>query len=60
MRFTDSPYELMMSQKPDESKEPEQPAPLPEGHPCAGCLYGRGSPCLGICYRKLLKRSDKK
>ena len=49
MRFTDSPYELMMSQKPTERQEPEAPAQLPENHPCYGCSYGRGSPCIGIC-----------
>lgn len=59
MRFTDSPYELMMSQKPDERREPEPPAQFPKGHPCYGCSFGRGSPCMGICYRKLMKRGDK-
>ena len=59
MRFTDSQYELMMSQKPDERREPEPPAQFPKGHPCYGCSFGRGSPCMGICYRKLMKRSDK-
>ena len=59
MRFTDSPYELMMSQKPDERREPEPPAQFPKGHPCYGCSFLRGSPCMGICYRKLMRRSDK-
>lgn len=60
MRFTDSPYERMMAQRPAERQEPEPPIQLPEEHPCHGCPFGRGSPCIGICYRKLTKRSDKK
>ena len=59
MRFTDSPYEWMMTQVPDERREPEPPAQFPKGHPCYGCSFGRGSPCMGICYQKLMKRSDK-
>ena len=58
IHFTDSPYERMMSQKPHEREAPEPPAQLPAEHPCAGCPYGRGAPCVGICYRKLMKRSD--
>ena len=58
MRFTDSPYERLMTQTPPgREKAPASPV-RPPGHPCHGCPYGRDAPCLGICYKKLLKRSD--
>ncbi len=55
IRFTDSPYEQMMQQIPA-GREAQKPPALPPGHPCHGCPY---RPCLGICYRKLLKGSEK-
>ena len=59
-RFTDSPYERMMTQRPaGQAKAPASPA-RPPGHPCHGCPYSRDTPCLGICYRELMKRSDKR
>ena len=59
--FTDSPYERMMTQKPETVREALTPPALPPGHPCYGCSYGKNGPCLGICYRELFKkRSDKK
>ena len=59
MRFTDSPYERMMTQVPTERREVHEPPALPPNHPCYGCPYGRTAPCLGVCYRKLMqKRSD--
>jgi hypothetical protein len=52
-RFTDSPYERMMTQKQEAQNQPQPPA-LPEDHPCYGCgNYGR--PCVGICIRELLR-----
>lgn len=58
--FTDSPYEKMMMQVPDGRRAADNPpSAFPPGHPCHGCPYGRGSPCVGICYRKLLKGSGK-
>ena len=57
MRFTDSPYERLMTQTPPgREKAPASPV-RPPGHPCHGCPYGRDAPCLGICYKKLLKGS---
>lgn len=54
--FTDSPYEKMMMQVPDGRRAAVQPPPtFPSGHPCHGCPYGRGAPCIGICYRELLR-----
>ncbi len=58
IRFTDSPYERMMTQKPVVGREAREPPALPPDHPCHGCAYGRDTPCLGICYKKLLKGSD--
>lgn len=54
--FTDSPYERMMVQIPTETREAHGPPALPTGHPCHGCPYGRDTPCLGVCYRDLLRR----
>ena len=58
MRFTDSPYERLMTQTPPGREKAPAPPVRPPGHPCHGCPYGRDAPCLGICYKKLLKRSD--
>ena len=40
MRFTNSPFEKMMKQKP----RPQAPAPAkpPRGSRCSGCPYWRG------------------
>ena len=56
-RFTDSPCERLMTQIPNERRAAENPPPaFPPGHPCRGCPYGRNTPCLGVCYRKLIRR----
>lgn len=61
MRFTDSPYELMMKQKPAGQRAAVNPPPVfPPDHPCHGCPYSRNGPCLGICYRKLMEGRKKK
>ena len=59
IRFTDSPYERMMTQVPTEPREAHGPPVRPPDHPCYGCPYGRDAPCIGICYKKLLKGSGK-
>ena len=59
MRFTDSPYERLMTQVPSVRREVHGPPAHPSGHLCHGCPYGRDSPCLGICYRKLTKGREK-
>lgn len=60
-RFTNSPYEKMMQEVPTEQREIHGPpavlSHLPPGHPCHGCPYGRDAPCLGVCYRDLLRRT---
>lgn len=53
-RFTDSPYEYMMSQKPQSGRISEaEPPRFPPGHKCHGCPYGRGKPCVGMCMKDL-------
>ena len=36
-RFTDSPYERMMTRRPEGGKETSRPPSLPHSHPCYGC-----------------------
>ena len=59
MNFTDSPYERMMKQIPSVKRAADAPLSFPSGHSCHGCPYGRGAPCVGICYRNLLKGREK-
>lgn len=33
-RFTDSPYERMMTRRPEGGKETSRPPSLPHSHPC--------------------------
>ncbi len=48
-RFTNSPYERMMTRIPQTSPQDKPTAPL-KGHPCYGCKrYGEG--CVLPCYR---------
>ena len=51
--FTDSALERMMQQRPTGRRGPEEPA-LPPGHPCRGCGYSHGLPCVGVCYKELM------
>ena len=52
MRFTDSPFEKMMKQKP----RPQAPAPAkpPRGSRCSGCPHRRGTGCVS-CYLELTR-----
>ncbi|OUP54922.1 hypothetical protein [Pseudoflavonifractor sp. An184] len=53
-RFTDSPYERMMTRRPEGGKETSRPPSLSPGHPCYGCgNYRPGQPCVGFCHRQL-------
>ena len=52
MRFTDSPFEKMMKQKP-RPQAPSAPK-APRGSRCSGCPYWRGIGCVS-CYQELLK-----
>ena len=48
-RFTDSPYEYLMTQRPYAGKEADAgPPPYPPESRCAGCPYGSGKPCIGV------------
>ena len=51
-RFTDSPYERMMTRSPEGGKETSRPSSLPPSHPCYGC-GNYGQPCVGFCHRQL-------
>lgn len=53
MRFTNSPFERMMQQRPTGGGVP-RPAPLPRTHPCHGCGSYKGMKCVGPCYRDLI------
>lgn len=55
-RFTDSPYEVFMTQVPTGRRSAPLPPSWPPGHPCAGCPYGKGAPCIGVCWRKLMQK----
>lgn len=57
-RFTDSPYEHLLTQKPYVGKKAGPgPVSYPPESPCAGCPYGRGQPCIGVCMKKLLSQT---
>lgn len=61
MRFTDSPYEDMMRQKPTGRRAAAQAPPvLPPGHRCHNCPYGRDAPCLGVCLQQLMRKEEDK
>ena len=55
MNFTNSPYEHMKKEIPHKAAPTPQKAP--EGTPCAGCSYWRGSGCV-FCYREHLKKQS--
>ena len=58
--FTDSPYEYLMTQRPYAGKAADAgPPPYPPESRCAGCPYGSGKPCIGVCMKKLLSQSKK-
>lgn len=59
MRFTDSPFERMMTQRPAPSRAAPASPVHPPGHPCYRCPYGLNAPCVGICYKNLKKEREK-
>ena len=64
-RFTDSPYERMMTRRPEAGRKLPVPPTLSPGHPCYGCgNYRDGQPCVGFCHRQLTawlrEREDEK
>lgn len=63
-RFTDSPFEQMMTKKPEGGGKNSRPSSvLPKDHPCYGC-GNAGQTCVGICQKQLnqylLERRKKK
>ena len=60
IRFTDSPYERMMTQKPVVGREAREPPAHPPDHPSHGCAKCRDAPSLGLCYKKMLKGKYRK
>lgn len=59
MRFTDSPFERMMAQRPAPTRAAPASPVHPPGHPCYRCPYGGYAPCVGICYKNLKKEREK-
>lgn len=59
-RFTDSPYEYMMTQKPSARQERETGPPPSRPDKCRGCPYGCGRPCVGICMKDLMSGMGRK
>ena len=59
MRFTDSPFERMMTQRPAPSRAAPASPVHPPGHPCSRCPYGINAPGGGICYKNLKKEREK-
>lgn len=66
-RFTDSPYEYLMTQKPYVGKEAGSGSvPQPPGSRCVSCPYRKEKPCIGVCIQNLLsettnrRKGDKK
>ena len=58
-RFTDSPYERMMTRRPEGGRETSRPPSLPPQPPL---LWLRGvmeAPCVGICHREMDAGSKK-
>ena len=53
-RFTDSPYERMMTRRPEGGKDTSRPLSLPKSHPCYGC-GNYGQPCVGFCHREMAR-----
>ena len=51
-RFTDSPFETMMTRIPEDGKETSRPPSLSPSHPCYGCGNYEKS-CVGICHREM-------
>ncbi len=59
-RFTDSPYEYMMAQKPSARQERDTGPPSGQPEKCRGCPYGISRPCVGFCMKDLLSGTRKK
>lgn len=57
--FTDSPFERMMTQKPDTGDIGTTRRPSPHSPACTGYPYNKGlSPCIGYCIKKLQAKEN--
>lgn len=55
--FTDSPYEKIMIQKPEDGKRDKSPpASFPPRCAGCGCSYKGQSPCIKDCIREYMKK----
>lgn len=55
--FTDSPFEKMMTQRPNGRRDNAPPVPVSPA--CASCPYRGQAPCVGYCSKNLLSKSSK-
>lgn len=55
--FTDSPFEKMMTQRPNGRRDNAPPVPV--SPVCASCPYRGQAPCVGYCSKNLLSKSSK-
>ena len=58
IRFTDSPFEAMMTRRPEGGRAISRPPSLSPDHSCYGC-GNYGKPCVGICHREMADGSRK-
>lgn len=59
-RFTDSPYEYMMTEQPSSGQARETRTAPVLSDKCQGCPYGRARPCVGFCLKDLMADIGKK
>ena len=52
-RFTRSPFEKLMTEKPEDRAQKPCPPCLSPDHPCYGCGNYNGQPCVGLCQKEL-------
>ena len=57
-RFTDSHYERLMTQVPTGRKGTPPPFRPAFGPSLRGCPYGKGTLCIGVCLRELLRKQN--
>ena len=54
--FTDSPFEKMMTQKPNGRRDTASPVPVSPA--CDRCCYKEQTPCVGYCMKELQGKND--
>lgn len=53
VKFTNSPFEKMMSQRPASSRTGEASGTVSSNR-CGGCSYAKQHPCIGYCIKELM------